>query len=86
MKVYLAAQVLSNTVVIALCWHHPNGGEETAKFCEMVNKFFDCRNTRSTTEQTRKQNECLAPYSSLDDWQFEWLQIVFLAYLDDWYR
>ena len=69
-KVRLAAQVLSNTVVTALRRHYPNGeGEETAKFCEMVNKFFDCRNTRSTTEHTRKWNECLAPYSSLDDWR-----------------
>ncbi len=89
MKVRLAAQVLSNTVATALRWHHPNGeAEETAKFCEMVNKFFDCLNTRSTTEHTRKRNESLAPYSSLDDWRFEWLRNVFLSrsYLDDWYR
>ena len=72
MKVHLAAQALSNTVGTALCQHYLNGeGEETAKFCEMVNKFFDCLNTRSTTEHTRKQNECLAPCSSLDDWRFE---------------
>ena len=43
-------------------------------------------NTRSTTEHTRKRNECLAPYSNLDDWRFEWLQNVFLVYLDDWYK
>ena len=87
MKVRLAAQVLSSTVATALRQHHLNGeAEETAKFCEMVNKFFDCLNTRSTTEHTRKRNESLAPYSSLDDWRFEWLRNVFLSYLDDWYR
>jgi hypothetical protein len=87
MKVRLAAQVLSSTVATAFRQHHLNGeAEETAKFCEIVNKFFDCLNTRSTTEHTRKRNESLAPYSSLDDWRFEWLRNVFLSYLDDWYR
>ena len=87
MKVRLAAQVLSSTVATALRRLHLNGeAEETAKFCEMVNKFFDCLNTRSTTEHTRKRNESLAPYSSLDDWRFEWLRNVFLSYLDEWYR
>ena len=39
MKVRLAAQVLSNTVGTALRRHYPNGeGDETAKFCERVNK------------------------------------------------
>jgi hypothetical protein len=60
MKVRLAAQVLRSTVATALRRHHLNGeAEETAKFCEMVNKFFDCLNTRSTTEHTRKRNESL---------------------------
>ena len=82
MKVCLAAQVLSNTVGTALRRHYPDGeGEETAKFCEMLNKSIDCLNIRSTTEHTRKRNECLAPYSSLDDWRFAWLQNVILACL-----
>ena len=55
---------------------------ETAKFCEMLN----IRSTTSTTEHTRKRNECVAPYSSPNDWRLDWLQNVFLSYLDDWYR
>jgi hypothetical protein len=87
MKVRLAAQVMSNTVAMALHRHYPQGdAEETAKFCEMVNKFFDCLNTRSTTEHIRKRNEFLAEYTSLDDSRFDWLQNVFIAYLEDWYK
>lgn len=87
MKVNLAAQTLSNTMCLALHRHYPEGdAEETARFCEMVNKFFDCLNTRSTTEHARKRNYFLAPYSSIDDERFEWLQNTFLAYLEDWYK
>ncbi|CAB4011886.1 Hypothetical predicted protein [Paramuricea clavata] len=79
MKVRLAAQVMSNTVAMALHRRYPQGDAgETAKFCEMVNKFFDCRNTRSTTEHIRKRNEFLAEYTSLDDSRFDWLQNVSL--------
>jgi hypothetical protein len=79
MKVNLAAQVLSNTVATALRRHYPSGEtEETAKFCEMVNKFFDCLNVRSTTEHTRKRNESLAPYTSSEDSRFDWLQKMFV--------
>jgi hypothetical protein len=87
MKVNLAAQVLSNTVATALRRHYPSGEtEETAKFCEMVNKFFDCLNVRSTTEHTKKRNESLAPYTSSEDSRFDWLQKMFLSYLDEWYK
>ncbi len=55
-------------------------------FVRWSTSFFDCLNTRSTTEHTRKRNESLAPYSSPDDWHFEWLQNVFLSYLTDWCR
>ncbi len=50
MKVKLATQVLSKSVAIAL---EESGDEEvlgTAKFCRMMNDFFDCTNVRSTTE------------------------------------
>ena len=87
MKVNLAAQTLSNSVAVALRHHYPEGdAEETAKFCEMINKFFDCLNVRSTTEHSRKRNPSLAPYTAVDDQRFEWLQNTFLKYLEEWYK
>ena len=86
MKVNLAAQVLSNTMALVLRRFFPDGdAEQTARFCEMVNKFFDCLNVRSTTEHIRKRNDFLEPYSSSDDKQFDWLQNTFLVYLEEWY-
>ena len=39
MKVSLAVQVLSKTVALGLRRHYPDGqADETAKFCEMVNR------------------------------------------------
>ncbi len=51
----LATQILSKSVAIAL---EESGDEEvlgTAKFCQMMNDFFDCTNVRSTTEYVRKR-------------------------------
>ncbi len=67
MKVKLATQVFSKSVAIAL---EESGDEEvlgTAKFCRMMNDFFDCTNVRSTTEYVRKRNDLIKPYSSCDD-------------------
>jgi hypothetical protein len=86
MKVKLATQVLSKSVAIAL---EESGDEEvlgTAKFCRMMNDFFDCTNVRSTTEYVRKRNDLIKPYSSCDDSRLTWLKDVFLQYLDDWKR
>ena len=85
MKVNLAAQVLSNTMALALRRFYPGEeAKETARFCEMMNTFFDCLNVRSTTEHIRKRNNLLAPYSSPDDARFEWLKNTFLVYLQEW--
>jgi hypothetical protein len=86
MKVKLATQVLSKSVAVAL---EESGDEEvlgTAKFCRMMNDFFDCTNVRSTTEYVRKRNDLIKPYSSCDDSRLTWLKDVFLQYLDDWKR
>ena len=53
MKVKLATQVLSWSVAISL---EESGNEEvlgTAKFCMMMNDFFDCTNVRAPTEHVR---------------------------------
>ena len=57
---------------------------ETARFCGMMNDFFDCTNVRSLTESVRKKNQFIKPYESPDDERFAWLVDVFLKYLNDW--
>ena len=50
----------------------------------MINSFFDCANVRSTTKFVRKRHEFIAPYRSLDDVRFSWLENTFVKYLEDW--
>ena len=79
MKVKLAVQVLSNTVSIVLKQNFPGGeADETAKFCSMVNGFFDCENVRSQTEHVMKRSDFLAPYHSATNERFVWLKDVFI--------
>ena len=76
--------MLSKSVMIVL---QENGNEEvleTARFCGMMNDFFDCTNVRSLTESVRKKNQFIKPYESPDDERFAWLVDVFLKYLNDW--
>ena len=68
MEFILAAQVLSNTMALALQRFYPEEeAKETARFCKMINTFFDCLNVRSTTERILKRNDSLAPHSNPDD-------------------
>ena len=80
----LAVQVLSRSVAIALQESGADDVLETAKFCMMINDFFDCTNVRSKTEHVSKRNHLLKPYTSQDDERFSWLKDVFLEYLNDW--
>ena len=83
MRVSLAAQVLSASVAAVLKSFGPAGAAATAKFCEMVDSFFDCMNVRSTTEHETKRKPFLAPYTSVEDERFQWL-VEFLEYLRRW--
>ena len=67
MRVNLAAQVLSASVAAVLRSFGPPEAEGTAKYCEMVDGFFDCLNVRSTTEHQRKKKPFLAPYRDSQD-------------------
>lgn len=84
MRVNLAAQVLSASVAAVLRSFSPPDTAGTAKLCEMVDSFFDCLNVRSTSEHQRKRKPFLAPYSSLHDERFHWLETTFLGYLQSW--
>ena len=80
MNIRLAAQVLSSSVSVALTTYGPAEARETAKYCYMFDKYFDCMNSRNTTEAHRKQKPDLARYESEDDNRFDWSVNTFLAY------
>lgn len=67
MRVNLAAQVLSASTATVMRLYGPPESQGTAKFCEMIDKFFDCLNVRSTKEHERKRKPFLAPYRDVDD-------------------
>ena len=45
--------------------------EETAKFCKMFDRFFDCMNTRDAKEGKQKRKPDLDPYRSVKDKRFD---------------
>ena len=83
MRVHLAAQVLSDTVAVCLDKFGPPEASATAKFCSMMDKFFDCLNVRNTTEHALKRKPFLQPYSDVEDPRFTWLD-QFLQYFSHW--
>ena len=58
----LLLQVLSNTVAAALEYNRNPETQETARFCHIFNKFFDCLNVRSLEEHVHKRNPDIRPY------------------------
>ena len=66
MRVCLAAQVLSATMASVIRYHSDKPDYEgTAKFCEFMDKFFDCTNVRSCTEGQRALTPFRMPYTSI---------------------
>ena len=84
MRVNLAAQVLSSTMANVLKAFGPPDTAGTAKFCEMMDKFFDCFNASSEGTKTRKA--FLLPYEDVNNERFSWLTDEFLHYLFEWQR
>uniref|UniRef100_A0A7M5V4G0 Transposable element P transposase-like GTP-binding insertion domain-containing protein n=1 Tax=Clytia hemisphaerica TaxID=252671 RepID=A0A7M5V4G0_9CNID len=86
MRVYLAAEILSNTVGNMLLKFGPEEAKGTAGFCLQMDQFFDCFNVRNTKEHKKTGKPFLAPYTTVDpkkDERFSFLD-KFLKYLDDW--
>ena len=95
MNVRLAAQVLSSTVSNVLKDFAPSYTAGTAKFCEMVDNFFDCLNvpvpnTVKLLEDgltvNKKRKPFVEPYSDLHDFRFNWLINDFLKYFKEWHH
>ena len=84
MRVNLAAQVMSHSVSRVMESYCPAESFETAKFIALVDKFFDCMNSRSLNEAERKRKPFLALYKSIDDPRFDFLERDFLGYMDEW--
>ncbi len=75
---------LSKTMATVLREFHGNHTLGTAKFCEMMNKFFDCFNVRSINEGHFKRNTNLSPYKEVTDDRLRWLEEDFLGYFSSW--
>ena len=86
MTVKFAAQVLSTTVSKVLSRFGGQESSETAKFCVMMDSFFDCCITRHCDEATQTRKPCLQPYTDVNDPRFDWLLETFLPYFDRWWK
>ena len=83
MNVNLAAEALSNSVATALTTFGPEEARETAKFCYMMDKIFDCLNIRNKTEHIVKKKASLRPFDCQDDEHLTWLITEFLQHFDN---
>ena len=54
------------------------GTEETEKFCQMFDRFFDMLNTRIIHQEIRSRKPDLAAYETVDDSRFEVFHIFSL--------
>ena len=86
MRVNLAAQVLSSTVAAVLKECGSPDASETSNLCKMMDDFFDCLNVRSLKEHKLKRKPFLAPYTSVSDPRFEYLENAFLNYFKEWQK
>eukprot|EP00795_Rhopilema_esculentum_P017480 gene17480-9089_t len=84
MRVNLAAQVMSETVGKVMHEYGSPDSSETAKMILMMDKFFDCCNTRSLSEGDRKRKPFLKPYTDINDSRFSFMKDEFLKFLNDW--
>ena len=84
MNVRLAAQVLSSTVSNVLSAYGPPEAAGTAKYCMMMDTFFDILNIRNSKESEHKRKPFLEPFTSINDHRFQWLEETFLSYFESW--
>ena len=84
MNVNLAAQILSKTVSVLLKMHYLEETHATTDLFGIMNDFFDCLNGRCQNEGFFKRNVMLAPFRHVTDSRYEWLQNVFIQYLEKW--
>jgi hypothetical protein len=81
MRVDLAAEVLSESVAIAL---ELEGHTESAQFVRFFDKFFDALNVSSIHGGQQRRKEYRYPYRSGNDHRLKWLKEDFLGYIAQW--
>ena len=64
--------------------YEPREAAGTAKFCFLMDTFFDIMNIRNIQLHEFERKSFLAPFTSVNDNRFDWLQNVFLKYFEDW--
>ena len=85
MNVKLAAQVLSSTVSRILSQYGPPEASGTARFCMIMDTFFDIMNIRDIHSHESQCKPSLVPFTSISDPRFSCLRNVFLQYFEDWF-
>ena len=83
-NVRLAVQALSSSVGNVLNEFGPPEAAGTAKFCLMIDCFFDCLNVRNKEEQKLKRKSNLRSYSDPDHECFESMKKIFIKYFESW--
>ena len=83
MNVKLAAQVLSSTVSTTLTSYGPPEAAGTAKLCLLMDSVFGRLNISNTQSHEFERKPFLAPFTSVNDDRFGWLQNVFLKIFED---
>lgn len=59
--------MLSSHVSEALKYGKDTDTSETARFCKIFDRFFDCLNVRSMNECVKKRKTDRSPYKNKDD-------------------
>uniref|UniRef100_A0A7M5WRG9 Transposable element P transposase-like GTP-binding insertion domain-containing protein n=1 Tax=Clytia hemisphaerica TaxID=252671 RepID=A0A7M5WRG9_9CNID len=81
MRVYLAVQVLSATVVNMLDEQNLHTTKSLRVFISHMNRFFDCLNVSKSDEKSNNLDK--HKYRGADDERFGWLVTTFLKHLND---
>eukprot|EP00111_Clytia_hemisphaerica_P017378 TCONS_00051407-protein len=77
MRVNLAAQVLSNSVALALDKQNLQSTTSTQKYIRKMDRFFDCLNGWSLFIGQRTNKDDLKPYFEVTDKRFKFLEDEF---------
>ena len=84
MNVKLAAQVLSSTIFRMLSQYGLPEASGIARFCILMDAFFDIMNIRDIHSHEFQPKPSLMPFTFIDDPRFSWLRNVFFHYFEDW--
>ena len=83
-NVKLDVQILSSTASKVLLKYVTPESAGTAKFCSLMDMFFDIMNIRDINSHKFDLKLSLLPFSRVQDLRFSWLRNVFLKYFKDW--